>query len=223
MKNRKEIKKRKRIKLNNKKLCKKYPWLIPNTHYFNGRILKKRDWNYSWTWWGDMPRGWRKCFGNMLLEELDIAIKKYNLTAQFGIDQIKEKYGRLTIYCHGFNDEISQIIDKYEYISLNVCVQCGAIDVPMVNDSWISPICFNCFKKHCHGQDKWYSKEYKDYKSRTDEEIWNLYKEFTSDEEEDWKICNSYTIRKWSKEETINITYNISDTVAKIRKRYEKK
>ena len=39
-------------------------------------------------------------------------------------------------------------------------------------------------KKAMRILDRQYSKEYKDYKSRTNEEIWDLYKKLTSDEEE---------------------------------------
>lgn len=219
MKNRKKIKRKKTVKLYNKKLCKKYPWLIPDAHWYTGKILKKRDWNFTWTWYDDMPIGWKKCFGKMFLEELDAAIRKYGLLNKFSIYQIKEKYGLLECYCHSHNDEIEQIIDKYRYISSNVCIQCGQIDVPMVYDSWISPICFNCFKKRFHDDDKHYSENEKSY---VNEEIWNLYKKLTSEDNKDWEICSSYTIRKWSKDKTIDITYDISDTVAKIRGRYEK-
>lgn len=223
MRNRKRIKNNKRNKLKIKKLVKKYPWLIPNSQYYTGRILKKRNWNYSWTWYDDMPRGWEKCFGNMFLEELDAAIRKGGLLDQFGIDQLKEKYGRLTVYVHGFNDEIMRIIDKYEYISANICISCGAYDVPMVNESWISPHCFSCFRKNQILTDKWYSENYKDYKPKTEEQIRDLYNKLTSDEKSDWKMPDSYTIRRFSKDGDTETTYDISDTVAKIRGRYEKK
>ena len=210
MKNRKKIKEKKRQKLATKKLVKKYPWLQPSAHWYNGRIIKKRDWNYSWTWYDDMPKGWKKCFGKMFLEELDIAIRKAGLYNVFGIDQLKEKYGRLECYVHGFNDEINQIIDKYSYISQNVCISCGTIDVPMVNDSWISPFCFSCFKKYQLRYDE----------SKTDEELHDLYDKLTSKEQEDWKICDYYIISRYSKDKRETITYDISDTVKKIRSRY---
>lgn len=222
MRNRKLIKRKKQIKLYNKKLCKKYPWLIPESHWYTGHILKKRDWDYSWTWYGDMPRGWRKCFGDMMLEELDAAIRKAGLIGTYQVIQVKEKFGSLHWYHSGYNQEIDDIVTKYSYISENVCVQCGEIDVPMVNDSWISPICFSCFSKHCHGQDEWCVKNYKNYTPRTDEQIAVLYAELTSDEEMDWKICSSYTIRHSSKDGSYDTTYDISDTVAKIRGRYGK-
>lgn len=221
MRNRKKIKRKKQIKLYNKKLCKKYPWLIPNAHYYSGRILKKRDWDYSWTWYGDMPRGWRKCFGKMMLEELDVAIRKAGLTDIYGLDQVKEKYGRLCWFHHGFNDEIDQIATKYEYISTNVCIYCGQPDVPMVNDGWISPFCWECFFKKEHKREKWCGDNYPNYKPLTDEQIRKNYLEMTSDEESDWKICDSYTIRRYSKEGSSDKVYNISDTVAKIRRRYD--
>lgn len=220
---RKELKRRKQRKLAVKRLCKKYPWLVPEAGYFSGRTLKKCDWNYSWTWYDDMPVGWKKCFGDMMLEELDIAIRKAGLFNEFGIDQLKEKYGRLTVYCHGFNDEIMRIIDKYDYISQNCCIRCGMPDVPMVNDSWIFPYCWNCFLKMRKHDEKWYLKNYKNYTPKTDEDIYKRYIELTSEDEEDWKICDSYTIRRFSNDGSSDKIYDISDTVAKIRGRYAKK
>ena len=217
---RKELKRKKQRKLAVKRLCKKYPWLVPEAEYFSGRTLKKRDWNYSWTWYNDMLKGWKKCFGDMMLEELDKAIRKGGLLGRFGILQLKEKYGLLTIYAYGFNDEVDQIINKYEHISANVCVLCGEIDVPMVNDAWISPMCFDCFYKNYKKHDKWCSENYKNYKPHTKEQIWESYKELTSDEESDWKIADSYTIRRFSKDGDKDTTYDISDTVVKIRSRY---
>ncbi len=138
-------------------------------------------------------------------------------------DLTGKKFGRLTVYVHGFNDEIMQIIDKYEHISANICISCGAYDVPMVNESWISPHCFSCFRKNQILTDKWYSKNYRDYKPKTEEQIQDLYDKLTSDDKSDWKMPDSYTIRRFSKDGDTETTYDISDTVAKIRSRYAKK
>ena len=42
------------------------------------------------------------------------------------------------------------------------------------------------------------------------------------DENGEYHIPMSYTIRRYSKDETEDITYDISDTVKKIRKRIDK-
>lgn len=58
----KRIKKKQRL-LKNKKLCKRYPFLIV------------RDWNdkpfsYEFTYLDDMPEGWKKAFGMDMCEDI---------------------------------------------------------------------------------------------------------------------------------------------------------
>ena len=56
------IKKKKDI-IRNKKLIKKYPWLIPRNRWTD-KI--PNDYDYSWTELDSMEDGWRKAFGEMM-------------------------------------------------------------------------------------------------------------------------------------------------------------
>ena len=87
-KNKKERKRIKRERIENKRLIKKYSFLKPY-HVWSGRPL--RPYHYEFTWADDMPRGWRKAFGDMMFEEIDKILKKTN--SKIYIEQIKEKFG----------------------------------------------------------------------------------------------------------------------------------
>lgn len=96
----------------------------------------------------DMPNGWKKAFGELLCEDILNACKEDNVNfKKFQIDEIKEKFGRLSVYYHPNTDKISKIIQAYSVISKNVCIHCGKLDVPIQTKGWIHPSCFDCCKK----------------------------------------------------------------------------
>lgn len=60
--------------------------------------------------------------------------------------QIKEKFGRLTIYPNRYVDELHNLIQELEEESANICEKCGShIDKPIIKHHWIYPLCENCF------------------------------------------------------------------------------
>ena len=127
--------------LANKRLCKKYPWLRLRNWY------GKLDKTYDCTELDQMPRGWRKCFGMMMVKEIDNELRKYHCRHKYGIMEIKEKWGSLRWYDYNQPQErdIQNIIDKYSAISEHVCIRCGKVDVPLVGDSWVMPVCQDCY------------------------------------------------------------------------------
>lgn len=191
---RKELKEKKRIKLKNKKLLKKYPWLTPLDWW--SRRLKPKQHKYEWTLLDELPRGWVKAFGEMMCEELDQVLIKNAIKDDFYIHQLKEKWGRMELYHNHYIDEVNQVIDKYSTLSENICMICGRPDVPMTQDGWICPLCKKCF----NNDERW-DKVYAD---------------------KDGQMANSYTIRRWNGDEKIETTYDISETAEKIRRRYAK-
>lgn len=88
--NKKERKRIKKKKLRNKKLIKKYCWLIPR-NVWSGKIPE--DYDYYYTEYDCIPDGWQKAFGKIMLKEIDDELKKNNYVNQYRIYQIKEKYG----------------------------------------------------------------------------------------------------------------------------------
>lgn len=183
----KERIKKKSIKMKNKKLLKKYPWLTPRT--WDGKILK--DYDYTYTYLDEMPDGWRKAFGLIMVDEINERLRETGAVEQYTIQQIKEKFGQLRWYDCGGNT--SDIVSKYEVISERVCIRCGKLDVPMINRyGWISPECKKCSK--C-----------KDYEKAICDE---------PDENGEYKIPTEYTIHYLTKGD---VTVDISDTLNKIR------
>lgn len=100
-----------------------------------------------YTEWNALEPGWRKAFGNQLLKELKIQLKKDKLLYKWRIIQIKEKWGYLHLYCNYNTDGINAIIDKYEKISEQTCISCGKPATHM-SKGWICPYCDDC-----HSQD----------------------------------------------------------------------
>ena len=145
-------KEEKRIRIHNRKLCKKYPFLKPWKGWKKDRYGNYHEiygWRhgekYSYIMWDFWPWGWNKTFGKMMLEEIGEVVKNSRLT-NFHILDGKEKWGRMVLDCYPYTEEIDRVIAKYEVISQNVCTCCGHPDVWQINTGWILPLCFNCYK-----------------------------------------------------------------------------
>lgn len=137
--------KKKQIKLKNKKLCKRYPFLAV-CDWWTGEPIK----GYSFTYLDDMPKGWRKAFGKHMCEEIRTVLIKGNYLYEYRVVQIKEKYGALRWYDGGAPTsiyyELQDIIDKYEELSARTCICCGR-PATKISLGWISPFCDKCAEK----------------------------------------------------------------------------
>ena len=122
----------------NKRLCDKFPFLIP--------AEKWSDWNYEFTELDDMPSGWRKAFGEQMCEEIMDELNANNMVDNYQIAQIKEKYGTLRWYDNGFTEHGKEILDKYEELSKHTCISCGK-PATLISRGWISPWCYECAEK----------------------------------------------------------------------------
>lgn len=209
--------KRKRIKVGstakqrrrNKELCERYPFLIPRNDW-TGEICwvnKKFDNTLA----DDFPRGWWKAFGLQLCEELREDLIKCNYLNEFRFFQIKEKFGQLRAYTGSLPIESNahRIIDKYSYLSENICIGCGKPDVPMLYDGWYSPYCFDCHRK-----------KYYNIKKPIDQ-VKVEYDNYICDKQH-W-MSNTYTVRHYSKDGDWDETIDISDTAKLIRDNWAKR
>lgn len=215
--NKRQKKKRIRIgstakqRRSNKALCKRYPFLIPR-NVFSDQISWEMDWKpkekkYSYTLADDFPRGWWKAFGLMLCEELREELLKFNYLKKYRFVQIKEKYGALRAYDNGAPKgcNVPDIIGKYSTLSENICIICGFPDVPMIDEGWISPECFDCFYKR-----------YKRYNpNMTDDEIITRYNKYVCST--DNKMSNKYTYIKYNKDGKTTYEKDISGISETIR------
>jgi hypothetical protein len=192
--------------MRNKKLIARYPFLLPR-NVWTGKVV--RDYDYTWTEYDCIDKGWQIGFGKFLLEDLREACLKTNFLDKLQFTQIKEKYGSLRMYNNGAPEEVHDVIRKYEFISEYICIQCGSPHACVVNSyGWYLPLCKDCWKKN---------NKYRESKG------WSI--AFWEDvvEDEDAELPNEYHIERMSKDGCKHITYDISDTVSKILKKYEKK
>lgn len=142
----------------NRKLCERFPFLIPWNRWSGKLITEAQDggywpgepdavpeYDYDYTELDSMPYGWRKAFGLQLCEEIRAALIEDDDLERWRIVQMKEKYGVITIYDNGYKQgsRIPDIIRKYEYISQKTCICCGK-PATKVTTGWISPYCDDC-------------------------------------------------------------------------------
>ena len=99
-------------------LCLRYPF------YKSRNVWTDKFMGYGYTWYDDIPIGWRKAFGKQLSKELKKQLKKDNQLKTFRFSQIKEKYGSLCIYTQGCSEECWELLDKYEKLSKEYCISC---------------------------------------------------------------------------------------------------
>lgn len=191
----------KRIRMENKKLCKKYPWLIPRNRW-SDEICWVRH-SYDSIELDDMPKGWRKAFGDIWCEQVHDLLKKYNCIKDFRIQQLKEKFGQFRQYFNFSFKELNDLITDYEIISEYVCVRCGKLNSPVINNQgWYEPIC-----KECYDKQRFNNVSYK--KKIIDAGIESL---------EDMKIPTNYTVTCYSVSQgTYDMQRDISDIVQKIQ------
>ena len=125
--------------LSTKEIMEKYPWTI-----------YKYD-NKKYCMIEDMPTGWRKAFGDEMLEELDKYLTKYNIRDDYHIIQIKEKFGELRWYDNGYvregKEDYWNIMDKYALKSIYTCIECGK-PATRISKGWISPYCDDCIDEN---------------------------------------------------------------------------
>ena len=138
--------KKKQLKMRNKQLVKQHPYLLPRS-VWTGKVVNGYD--YTWTDYDCIDKGWRIGFGKFLLEDLREALVKTNYLDKFRFSQIKEKYGRLCLYNFGAPQEVHDVIHRYEWLSQYVCWYCGSPEATVVDDyGWYLPVCKECWQKH---------------------------------------------------------------------------
>lgn len=207
-----------RKKKRNKALVKKYPWLLPR-NVWTDKIPE--DYDYTYTELDSLSRGWRIAFGDMICKEVDAELKRTGRRDTYRIQELKSKYGSMRWYDNGGSDQLRQIIDKYEYLSENICESCGRPDVPQTNGGWIEPICFDCFVKRVRRSEQYQAKYLQhDIPPKTLEEIKEWYEKSV---EENARMGDTYTIRRFSTDGSVDTTYDVTETANKIREAWNKK
>ena len=165
------LKKKKQRQLN-KKLCERYPFIIPRNRWTDEILWEnKYSWYYchpyAFTELDSFPKGWYKAFGRQMMEEIREDCIKHNFLDKLRIMQIKEKYGGLRFYVGSIprDSKIFEIIHKYEDMSEHFCEYCGR---PSENHDiggyWLSTICPKCQRKMDERVERYYKKIKKESK-----------------------------------------------------------
>ena len=194
----------KEIRARNKKLITKYPWLA--TRDWKTGLPEDNRYRYI-SLWDEIPEGWIRAFGEQMCDEIEAALEEDNIQNDVYVEQAKEKYGQLRIYMSG-NTKSLNIIDIYSRISENVCCNCGRPHVPMMNFSWISPYCKNCFLKLQKKHEGFYKGEYEKY---------------APEDKSEWRIPNELKWTRFSKDGNETITVDISNYVKAIEQRWNER
>lgn len=123
--------------------CLKYPfWKATNV--WTGKFI-----GYGFTWYDDIPEGWRIAFGKDLSDDIKRIGKRY-LKSHKGkrwkdvvqFQQIKEKYGTLRIYATAV-EPLQELFTTYEYLSMGYCIHCGR-PAAYITEGWVEYICPYC-------------------------------------------------------------------------------
>lgn len=111
------------------------------------------------TYLDDIPIGWKKAFGKELCQEIKEVLIKTNNLDNYLVLQVKEKYGALYWQDNMSIPELTAIINKYEQLSKDTCIKCGA---PAEYDSlgYISPFCKRCALEKLSYDNEIYKKIY---------------------------------------------------------------
>ena len=133
----------------NKTLCDEFPFLAPQSVWADDEWVEKDDerwakkYDYDCTELDDIETGWLKAFGLDLCVELKAALIKDGCLDTFAFDQIKEKYGDLRLYAHGYGNKSEEVLEKYGELSRFICKNCGK-PATKISRGWVSPYCDDC-------------------------------------------------------------------------------
>jgi hypothetical protein len=119
--------------------------LYKTIKWFDEKILDRILFLPISTEWDAVEPGWNKAFGRQYLKEIKKQLKKDKIK-NWRITQIKEKWGRLNLYCNYGTHGLYKIIHKYEDISWNTCIKCGK-PATYTSKGWIAPYCHDCVVK----------------------------------------------------------------------------
>lgn len=144
--------------------CLIYPfWKLTDDWYdYNTCIDDKRKGvknffiNYNYTWYDDIPHGWKKAFGKQLSKEIKKAGIPYIKQGRkwediLSFQQIKEKWGELCLYASA-TKEIQDVLEKYETMSSGYCIICGK-PARYITKGWISFVCEKCYIRYLKERD----------------------------------------------------------------------
>lgn len=123
----------------NKRLAKKYPFLVPKDYMGN----TYSDYSYEYLiGFGDIPSGWNDLF-LQLCGDLKKVLVKNDMLDSFRFTGVKEKFGTLRCYHNTHIKEVEDLFIKYEHLSGYVCEVCGKPGT-FLTTGWLATFCDDC-------------------------------------------------------------------------------
>jgi len=124
-----------------KLLCERYPKMMIN---------RNKDMKETCMCWGfECGDGWftilDELMGN-IQHHIDWKNRKEELVAQVTLDQVKEKFGKLSLYYTGGDDVIDGMVRMAEAMSGVTCEGCGNVGERR-GGGWIHTYCEPCEEK----------------------------------------------------------------------------
>jgi hypothetical protein len=117
------------------KLCEKYPLIMAERRL--GAMETAMCWGF------DHGDGWYNILDSamrLVQSHIDMVNKRGYTIEQVVFEQVKEKFGMLTIYHRGGNSYTEGVLRMAEEMSRHVCEECG--DVGYANEKgWIRTLC----------------------------------------------------------------------------------
>ena len=120
-----------------RQLTNRYPYLLPR-RLTDNKVPSDYDYEYV-LGEGSLPSGWFPLF-LQCCEDILGPLKDDGDEHRFRFLQIKEKYGSMRLYNNGASGKVLGILDKYEFLSQQVCTVCGK-PATVMTSGYICPYC----------------------------------------------------------------------------------
>lgn len=123
-----------------KALTEEYPYLLPRT-MTTDEVHPDYDYEFINGEY-DLPEGWMELF-LQCCEDLKEPLIRAGRLDKFRFLQVKEKWGCMELYHNGASNEVHKIINKYRFLSQQVCSVCGK-PASVMTYGYVCPFCSKC-------------------------------------------------------------------------------
>lgn len=113
-----------------------YPWAMGVNLYLPG--------NQPYNCIEDLPEGWRDLIADWLVDvQAYVDTLSEGSKEDFGVIQLKEKYGEFRQYFTFQDPKLTEIVHRYMDRSRSTCARCGR-PAHLTCHGWILPLCDEC-------------------------------------------------------------------------------
>lgn len=101
----------------------------------------------------DLPPAWLKTVDSLCgciqeyIDNINQNNKHLDPVDQVVCEQVKEKFGGLRFYYHGGDKKCDGMVEMTEYLTWNICQNCGSDEDVQTTEGWIFRLCKNCMNE----------------------------------------------------------------------------